>query len=339
MGNQLLRGSSSTPSQAVDRLIRYRSFRNTDPPALAEIWRSQPRFHRLAQPMSAGQLEQHVFSKTYFDPAGLIVAVDGARPVGFVHAGFGPNALGSEIDPARGAICQLFVIPHTDRGVILVELLEAAEDYLRRQGAKQVFIGNVDGYGPFYLGFYGSASLLGTICSDTAQLAFFQEMQYEAQREQLVLQRSLMGFRPPVDRDQMRHRRTLESVARYDPPSRSWWEASTTSCLERVTFELLPKCGGPALASSLVWHMQPLCGAWGVRAAGLEQLWATECSWGDGTALMLMADTLKGLQSDGVTLVEAVVDNLESPTSRLLLSLGFASVDRGVTLRKTFSPQ
>jgi hypothetical protein len=55
-------------------LTEYRAFRNTDPPQLAEIWRSQPPSRGLMQPMSVAILEHYVFSKPTFDSAGLIVA-------------------------------------------------------------------------------------------------------------------------------------------------------------------------------------------------------------------------------------------------------------------------
>ena len=54
------------------------------------------------QPMSAMLLEQFVFSKPYFDPAGLIVALRDDKPVGFVHAGFGPNDEGTALATELG---------------------------------------------------------------------------------------------------------------------------------------------------------------------------------------------------------------------------------------------
>ena len=50
-----------------------------------------PALQTLMQPVTANLLEQLVFSKPYFDPAGLIIALVDNVPVGFVHAGFGAN--------------------------------------------------------------------------------------------------------------------------------------------------------------------------------------------------------------------------------------------------------
>ena len=75
----------------VSVVIRYRSFRNTDPPKLVEIWRSADP-QTLAQSMSVSLLEDLVLGKPYFDRCGLIVACEEKNPVGFGHAGFGPSA-------------------------------------------------------------------------------------------------------------------------------------------------------------------------------------------------------------------------------------------------------
>ena len=73
-------------------MIAFRCFRNDDPPRLADTWRCADLGPAAVQPMTSALLEACVFSKPYFDREGLLVAVDGARVVGFAHAGFGPNA-------------------------------------------------------------------------------------------------------------------------------------------------------------------------------------------------------------------------------------------------------
>ena len=57
----------------------YRTFRNTDPPGLAEIWRSRSGQPGLVSSVSPELLEQFVFAKLYFDFKGLIVACDDER--------------------------------------------------------------------------------------------------------------------------------------------------------------------------------------------------------------------------------------------------------------------
>ena len=81
----------TTVARETCALIEYRAFRNTDPPQLAEIWRSNSTSRGLMQPMSTAVFERFVLSKPTFDRQGLVVAVDEDKIVGFAHAGFGPT--------------------------------------------------------------------------------------------------------------------------------------------------------------------------------------------------------------------------------------------------------
>jgi hypothetical protein len=320
-------------------LIRYRPFRNSDPPALAEIWRSQPPLHRLAQPMSAALWEECVLSKTYFDAEGLIVATDGARPIGFVHAAFGPTENETELEHAHGVISRLLVGPHADRGAVMSELLSAGEHYLFQSGAADAAVGNVDPLGPFYLGLYGSSLQVGVLKSDQAQLDFYRQHDYQPAGERIVLQKSLSGYRCPVDRDQVKHRKLYEILESQDALGQTWWEACTTSHLERNSFQLTPKCGGVPVAAAVTAHMQPLGRAWGVQTAGFESVTALSESWQNGTALLLVAEAIKALHCQGVMLMEAVVEDTDSPLRKILSTLGFKEVDRGVILKKQLTRQ
>lgn len=287
--------------------------------------------------MSAALWEECVLSKTYFDPDGLIVATDGARPIGFVHAGFGPNEHGSQLDPARGVIARLLVGSHEDRRAVMTELLSAAEHYLARAGAADASVGNVDPLGPFYLGLYGSSLQVGVLQSDQAQLEFYREHDYEPSGERIVLQKSLSAYRCPVDRNQVKHRKLYDVSASYDPLGQTWWEACATSHLERNSFQLTPKCGGVPVAAAVTANLQPLGQAWGVQTAGFESVTALSEAWQDGTALLLVAEAMKALNCQGIMLMEAVIEDADSPLAKVLATLGFKEVDRGVILRKQLS--
>src|SRR4051794_15510490 len=72
-------------------VIHYRTFRNPDPPALLEVWNACCTSRGAAPFRVTTLLEYFTFAKPYFDPAGMILAVEDGKVVGFVHAGFGPN--------------------------------------------------------------------------------------------------------------------------------------------------------------------------------------------------------------------------------------------------------
>src|SRR4029078_6467889 len=128
-------------SRFSSAVYEFRPFRNSDPPRLAEIWRDQPPLRGLSQPMTAGLLEQFVFSKPYFDPAGLIVATHGGVPVGFAHAGFGPNDEKTAIAGELGTTHLLMLRGEHRTPALAADLLGWAEAYLHARGAKVLYAG------------------------------------------------------------------------------------------------------------------------------------------------------------------------------------------------------
>ncbi|MBO0697331.1 MAG: GNAT family N-acetyltransferase, partial [Zavarzinella sp.] len=98
-------------------------------------------------------LDNAVFNKPYFDPAGFFVAEDDAgRLAGFAHAGFGPNDDLSALDHSHGVVCAIAVRPEHRRKKVGTELLRRCEDYLRGLGARVLRAGPIRPVKPFYLG-------------------------------------------------------------------------------------------------------------------------------------------------------------------------------------------
>ncbi len=77
--------------------------------------------------MSTNILEQQVLAKSYFDPSGLIVAVDHEQIVGFAHAGFGVDEDRRELSREMGVVCTVLVSPHQQHDEIAAQLLARAE--------------------------------------------------------------------------------------------------------------------------------------------------------------------------------------------------------------------
>jgi len=315
-------------------LIRYRSFRNQDSPALADIWRRHPPLRGLAQPMSTAIIEAFVFAKPYFDRHGLIVAEAEDRPVGFAHAGFGPNDDGSGVSTELGVTCMVMVAPHVDREPIAAELLARSEDYLRKAGARVLYAGGIRPLCPFYLGLYGGSELPGVLASDTAAQELYRANGYQEIDRCVVLHLGLAGFRPVVDRQQMQVRRRYNIEAVFDPPTTNWWDACTIGQTECTRFDLTSLGGGPPAGMAVFWDMEPIASSWGVHAAGLYQLEVEESARRQGLATHLVGEALRQLHSHGVTLIEVQAMQHFSAAIGLYKKLGFQEVDQGVVFRK-----
>jgi len=315
-------------------MIRYRPFRNTDPPAIAELWCKQPPHRALVEPMSPNLLEQRVFSKPYFDRHGLIVAEVDGHVVGFAHAGFGSNEDGSGIDTEIGATCMLMVASGDQRSRIAAELLKESEQYLMGRGARALYAGSVYPADAFYLGLYGGSQSPGVLESDTERLDLFLAAGYERVERHIVLQRPLAGFRPIVDRVQMQLRRQYQIERELDPPAESWWEACTIDQMERMRHRLVSRQTGTVCGSVIFWDMERISTSWGVHAVGLMKLEIVESMRGQGLGTFLVGEALRHAHGAGASLAEVQMVERNQAALALFSKLGFGQVDRGLVLRK-----
>ena len=146
-------------------MITYRPFLNTDIPLITEIWRSHQPLRGLVHSISASSLEQHILSKPYFDRRGLILAIDGNLPLGFVHVGFGANEQKNDVCRETAVVSMLMVSKAgiTSGGArdnVAFELLQKAEAYAREHGSNKILGGGTYPGNPFYLGLYGGSRTL-----------------------------------------------------------------------------------------------------------------------------------------------------------------------------------
>jgi ribosomal protein S18 acetylase RimI-like enzyme len=313
-------------------VIRYRHFRNCDPPGLAEVWRSQPPIHGRVQPLMPQWLEQHVFAKTYFDPAGLIVALGDDRVVGFAHAGFGASDDRASLDRETGVVCQLLVAPHAERETIARDLLASAEEYLRERGAKLIYGGGIFPASPFYLGLYGGSELPGVLASDAPMLAALAG--YREIDRVVIFERELASFRVPVDRRVMQVRRNYRLEATFDPPALNWWEACTYGGADRTRFVLRPLRETQVAASATFWDMEPLASSWGMHAVGLVELTTLAPLRRQGLAMFLVGEALRQLHAHGVARCQVQAMASNAAALALYRKLGFVEIDQGIVLRK-----
>jgi GNAT superfamily N-acetyltransferase len=286
------------------------------------------------QPVSAGILDQLVLAKPYFDPAGLIVALEGGTPVGFAHASFGPNDEQSALATEIGTT-QLLMLRGDHRHATLAdELLNRAEGYLRERGAKVLYAGGIRPLNAFYLGLYGGSELPGVLASDPILGETCLRNGYGEIDRVMILERELASFRPAFSRSQRQLRRELAFREEISPPAATWWEACTTSAFDRLRFTLEPVVGGPPLAEVWFWDVEPLSTAWGVPTAGMYDLAVSNDRRRQGLATFLLCEAFAKLSGRGIVRVEAQTMRANAPALTLYEKLGFAKVDEGVVYRK-----
>jgi len=312
----------------------FRTFRNTDPPRLAEIWRDQPPQRGLSQPVTPGILEQFVFSKPYFDPHGLIVVLSDDKPIGFAHAGFGPNEEQNALSTDIGTTYQLMLRADRRNAALAKELLARSESYLRNRGAKVIYAGGIRPLNAFYLGLYGGSELPGILVGDHLFNEACRDSGYRAIDRVEVMLLELGNFRPPIARNLRQLRREMIAHETQAPPPRNWWEACTTGVFDRIRFSLRRPGSNDTAADVWFWDVEPLSTSWGAPAAGMFDLEVPGQQRRKGLATYLLAEAFDRLLTRGVRLVEAQTMQHNSAALKLYEKLGFKKVDEGIVYRK-----
>jgi ribosomal protein S18 acetylase RimI-like enzyme len=286
------------------------------------------------QPMSAGLLEQFVFSKQYFDREGLIVAVRDGRPVGFAHAGFGPDEEETVLSTDLGTTYLLMLHSEHRDDALADELLARSEAYLQDRGAKVLYAGGIRPLMAFYLGLYGGSELAGVLATDPVLVDACRRNGYREIDRVLVLRRDLGRLRPAVTWEQRRLRRMATCDERYCPAAGSWWQATTTGAFERLDFCLENSHSKQPLASVSFWDIEPLSTGWRVPTAGMYDLHVAPEARRQGLATYLLGETFTRLRNRGIVLVEAQTMRGNTPALAMYQKLGFETVDHGYVFRK-----
>jgi hypothetical protein len=258
--------------------------------------------------------------------------------VGFVHAGFGPTADYSALDPTQGVTSLLLVASHPRAPQIAGDLLSASEDYLRARGATTLHGGGTNRLGPFYYGLYGGSGLPGVLATDAGMSQVFERAGYERHAYCDVLRRELAAFRPPMDRNLLQIRRRFELAQADDPLPANWWEGCAFGHTDRLRFLLTEKSaaavGSQPAATCSFWDIEPLASSWGVHAMGLIDLNIQPEVDSTSVATFFLGEILRQLASYGTTLVEIQVPCGDSLLTDACRQLGFQTHNQGYCFRK-----
>lgn len=279
-------------------------------------------------------LERFYFSKLYFDPAGLILAFEGDRPVGFVHAGFGPDAAAQDIDPAQGVICALVVrSEHRSKG-LGAELLKRAESYLVGRGAKSIFAGPHWPMNPYFLGIYGGSDSPGFLLSDPTIHPFLEKHGYVLARQRVVLHRPL--DKPLIVNDPRfsQLRKQFEVTVQPRVTLSSWWQECIVGSLEPLEIRVESRADRSVIGRALIWEMEGYSWRWNVPAAGIIDFKIREDLRQKGLGRFFMAHVLRYLQEQYFGVCECHCDHDYLAALGLLNSLEFEQIDEGRVYRK-----
>ena len=306
-------------------MVQYRTFRNTDPPQLVEVWNEAFTGRGAAILQNSSPFERFLFAKPIFDPQGLILAEEKDQCVGFVHAAPSQADAGS-----AGVVCALGVRPAFRRRGIGTELLRRAEEYIRQRGAKTLYAGPHWPHNPFYLGLYGGCDSPGFLTSDSLAEPFFLKHQYQISLKTLVMQRSLDQPIKIVDPRFAPHRQRFQVRAESPRSLSGYWRECILGFVEPLELILEDKQTGTTSARALVWEMDLFVSKWNGRTAiGIMGFEVEPKLRRLGVGKYLLSQLLRQVQEQYFDIAEVHLRSDNQPAIQFLKSLAFDHVDTG----------
>lgn len=316
-------------------LIRFRTFRNSDPPRLLQLFRQTRPGRAFAYPESTHALELAVFGLPYFDPKGLIIAEDDGNLVGFIHAGFGFSGDLSSLDYTIGVICCALVNPEYQMQGVGKELVSLAEEYLKSRGATYIQAGQSRYRDPFYFGIYGGARPTGFMESDRAADPFFRRLGFTPIQRVPVFQRDLTDRRDPMNFRLMALRRQTELVVTDQPEKPTWWWFCKFGNIESMRFQLVEKKTQTLVASVTVVGLDHYIHSWNERAIGLVDVFVEEKFRGQGYGQTLILEAIRRLRTEMITRAEIHIPEDFQDAVGAITAAGFTQVDTGIIYSRT----
>jgi RimJ/RimL family protein N-acetyltransferase len=150
----------------------------------------------------------------------------------------------------------------------------------------------------------------------------------------VVYERSLHGFRPPVDRHLLRHRREFRVIPQVNPKEMSWWETCVFGPTDRIRFLLVPKASDQACGQITYWDMGPLSTRSQFGGMGLINLQIDPSLRRQGLGLFLASESLKHLETFGIGRIETQTLSENVAGCKLLDKLGFTPLRQGFSFLK-----
>ena len=313
--------------------IRIRPFRNSDPPALVQIWNQAMPAGRAAAPLSVYELDALAFGTPEFDRLGLLVAenVDSGELLGFAHAGFGPpdpEIAPLQYDREMGSIAMLAI--RSDRGDAdsswVGRLIVEAERYLKDRGAKVFYAGGLRPLNPFYWGLYGGSEFSGIVDSHTTFRDAVIRAGYQPMARSVMLEVNLAqgDFKDPrailIRRS---HRIEIQEEARLP----SWWDDLHLAPYRPAIVRVIAKSDNSEIASAMVWSMDGFLRSDNRARLGLIGLQVHPSHRRKGYGRFLVGEILRAARIQYIDAVQAVTDAVNEGAIALYESLRFERID------------
>jgi ribosomal protein S18 acetylase RimI-like enzyme len=317
-------------------VIRFRAFRNGDPPALAELWNRGLPEREVVRPLGAHEFDELVLGRLHFEADGLILAEEEGRLAGFVHAGFGPESPGGpshRIDRDLGTIAMLVVDPDRDDPALELSLFAEAENYLRRRGAKVLYAGGQVELSSYYWGVYGGSECSGVLDTHRAFRRGALGSGYQPVAQSILFELDLSAPEVRDPKSSLVRRQTRLHVVEDALPA-TWWESSAIGHTQITRFRLLAKEDDRELARASTWDMAAFGRLDGKARTGLIDVEVADGERRKGYGRFLVSEILRHARGQWGEFVSVQTRSTNHAAVALYQSMGFKPVESSTLFRR-----
>ncbi|QDV34191.1 GNAT family N-acetyltransferase [Tautonia plasticadhaerens] len=317
-------------------MTTFRTARNDDVPALADLWNRGTPDSGVARPLKPRELGDAAFSHQYFDLRGLVLAVEEGRPVGFAHSGVGPAEPAGPShrpDPTLGTVAMMVVDPDADADRIGPALVGHAARSLRGRGAEVLYAGGQYPLNPFYWGIYGGSEFSGILRGHEAFHRAVLEEGFREVSRSVLMELGLVGVSdPPFDPRSLLLRRRFRVVIEPDCSFDRWWDAMALGATFATAFRLEDAHGRP-IARATTWDMSGFERLDGRLRVGLVDVDVSLEHRRQGLGRHLIREVIRHHVSRGIHALCVQTRSENEPARELYRGLGFRQVDEAVLYR------
>ena len=317
-------------------MIRYRSFRNDDPPALAKLWNKGVPEVGTVRPLSPHEFDALVAAKPHFEPEGMILAEDeSGNLLGFAHGGFGPVSTegpSHAIDRQMGTIAMLVTDPALDDLTLEAELLSRTEQYLRHAGAEVIYAGGQAELNSFYWGVYGGSENSGILDDHVSFRRAVIDRGFEPVAVNVLLEADLSDSEVRDPRSAQLRRQTRVEIVDDAIPA-TWWESLAIGSSQITRYRVFSKDDSRLLARATTWDMTAFGRHDGLARNGLIDVEVVDGERHKGYGRFLMTEVLRHSRTHWGEAVAVQTRSTNIPALGLYESSGFHRVGQSTLYR------
>jgi GNAT superfamily N-acetyltransferase len=279
---------------------------------MTALFNAETAFEPHIAPLNPERFVHLVEQKSYFDPGGLFIALEGDQVVGWCHACIAAGSEGWHDPQKKIARIRMLIYPR-DRLKVGGALVDEATNWLKQSNQSFFLAMHAQVGYPFYRGLWMGGEPMGLVALPQLQVAF-EVGGYKTTQESIFMVREMSS--PPVEISPTRAVEFVEAPAemKHEPMRESWigFEPRRTRAFS-----------GEEEAGSIGWVIQPYLDRLGAACMNIWGLGVKEPYRRHGIASALISKAMAEGYAQGARFASVGTQLWNGPAHATYAKLGY----------------